>query len=247
MTSFSVIIPTRDRPHYLRQALRSVLAQAHADIETIVVNDGTGGAEIANSVSSAIRVLDSRGQGPVAARIAGVAAARGEAIAFLDDDDRFTDEMYLARAARHFAEGADFCFADGTLVFDDGRADLPFSYTADASSLARDNTILISAVSYRRNLHDRLGRFDETLPYYWDWDWYLRVAGSGARLWHDQNPVVAIRLHAENMSGESLATARRANLDRLAEKHKLAPLALKNHLDLAREAQKPRPTPGATI
>ena len=234
MTTFSVIIPTRNRPNYLRDAVASLLDQAMAPDEIIVVDDGCG-ATAAGGVSSRVRVLDNAERGPVAARNLGVAASTCDCIAFLDDDDWLTDRSYLGSVAQYFEAGAEFCFGDGTLVYDDGRPNLGFAFPADATSLERDNTILISAVSYRRRLHDRLGTFDETLPYYWDWDWYLRVARSGARLHHHAQSVVAIRVHASNMSGVAMEEARRANLEALARKHGLPPLTLKNHRSIAEQ------------
>ena len=233
MTSFSVVIPTRDRQHFLRQAIDSVLAQHHGAHEIIVVDDGEGAAEAVGHLHHSIRVLDNQRRGPVAARILAVRAATGECVAFLDDDDWWTDPNYLDLAAAAFDGGATFTYADGIMAFEDSRPPLPFAFQADADSLVSDNTILISAVIYRSSLHSRLGLFDESLPYYWDWDWYLRVARDGHRLVHISSPVVAIRVHARNMSGESLEAERRANLDRFAAKHQLPPLPLKNHLDIA--------------
>ena len=234
--SVSVVIPTRDRHDYLRQAVASVLDQSHAAAEIIVVDDGAGAANALSGMSSRITVLANDRRGPVAARNLGVGAAASDCIAFLDDDDWFSDASHLAQAVAGIASGADFCFANGTLVFMDGGANLPFSFAADAKSLESDNTILISAVTYRRSLHAKLGSFDPALPYYWDWDWYLRVARSGARLNHRAHPTVSIRVHRANMSGAETESLRRANLDALARKHGLPPLVLKNHLSLAGEA-----------
>ena len=236
MTSISVVIPTRGRHRFLRQALESVLAQGHAPHEIIVVDDGVGAAEAVADMSPAITVLDNGQRGPVPARIMGVTHATGQCICFLDDDDFFIDNGYFARVAEAFDRGADFCFADGVLRFEDGRPDIPFAFEADVDSLTRDNTILISGVVYRRALHAALGQFDESLPFYWDWDWYLRIARAGHALLHIRRPVVAIRVHAQNMSGESLEAQRRANLDRFSTKHALPPIPLKNHLDIAVQA-----------
>ena len=45
MTRFSVVIPTRGRHHFLKQAITSVLAQRHAAHEIIVADDGEGAAD----------------------------------------------------------------------------------------------------------------------------------------------------------------------------------------------------------
>jgi glycosyltransferase involved in cell wall biosynthesis len=245
MNSISVIIPTRGRHHFLKQALESVLAQTQAAKEIIVVDDGVGAADAVGHMHPSITVLDNRQRGPVPARNLGVSHATGDCICFLDDDDWFTDAGYFATAAEAFDRGADFCFADGVLRFEDGRPDLPFAFEADAATLARDNTILISGVIYRRGLHAALGGFDESLPFYWDWDWYLRVARAGHPLTHIERPVVAIRVHAQNMSGESLEAQRRTNLDRFSTKHALPPIPLKNHLDIATQAPGKPPAAGA--
>lgn len=235
MNRFSVIIPTRGRHDFVRQAIASVLEQRHPVHEIIVVDDGEGAKEAVGAMHACITVLDNLQRGPVPARNLGVSHATGDHIAFLDDDDWWIDPDYLAIAARHFEAGAAFSYADGIMFFEDGRPRLPFAFHADADTLMRDNTILISAVIYRRSLHHSLGGFDENLPYYWDWDWYLRVARSGHDFTHISSPVVAIRVHAQNMSGESLEAQRRQNLDRFAAKHSLPPIPLKNHLDIARQ------------
>ncbi len=236
MIRFSVVIPTRARHHFLKQAIASVLEQSHPAHEIIVVDDGEGAADAVGQMHPSVRVLDNRQRGPVPARNLGVESATGEAIAFLDDDDWWIDRDYLKTASEMVEQGASFIYADGVMAFEDGRPQLPFSFHADGETLTRDNTILISAVIFARALHKQLGGFDETLPFYWDWDWYLRVARAGHALERIMRPVVAIRVHARNMSGDSTEALRRANLDRFSTKHGLQPIPLKNHLDIATHA-----------
>ncbi len=121
MTSFSVIIPTRGRHHFLRQAIGSVLEQQHAAHEIIVVDDGEGAAEAVGRMHASVRVLDNRQRGPVPARDLGVSEATGDCIAFLDDDDWWTDAGYLKTAATRFEAWATFTFANGIMAFEDGR------------------------------------------------------------------------------------------------------------------------------
>lgn len=229
MPLFTVIIPTRDRPGFLSESVQSVLGQSLADFELLIVNDGS--ADVEPFPDPRIRVLENRGRGGVPARNLGITSARGDNVAFLDDDDIWTDADHLQRAADILGAGVPFLFADGTMQFASEPGPRLFDRDADAASLAKDNTILISAVCYKKSLHDELGMFDETLPFYWDWDWYLRVARGGHHLYHRRQAVVAIRIHTRNMSGESNADARSANLNRLSVKHGLGPLTLKNHTD----------------
>jgi glycosyltransferase involved in cell wall biosynthesis len=224
---FSVIIPTRNREEYLAEAVASVLAQQGVSLELLVVNDGDP-LKISFD-DERVRVLDNMKRTAVPARNLGVEDAEGEFIAFLDDDDIWIDAHYLAKAKEAFVAGTDFYFANGEMLFPDGTRKI-FDRDATAVSLEHDNTILISAVCYRRGIHEKLGRFDEALPFYWDWDWYLRVARSGFKLFRRQEPPVCIRVHANNMSRQNDA-ARRANLDALVAKHHLGTIPLKSHID----------------
>jgi glycosyltransferase involved in cell wall biosynthesis len=224
----SVIIPTRDRPAFLAEAVLSVLAQSYADLELLIVNDGA--MPLPEFSDARIHILNSGQSGAVPARNLGVAFANGKAIAWLDDDDAWTDVDFLKRCIELLNSGSDFIFGDGALVFPDG-TQKTFAKHADAETLQHDNTILISAVCYRKALHDQLGAFDGALPYYWDWDWYLRVARRNFQMTRFATPVVDIRIHAQNMSGLSNEGARRANLLQLCNKHGLPEIELKSHID----------------
>ena len=208
--------------------MASVLAQSLNSLELLVVNDGDTPLTPFEDVR--VRAIDNHSRGAVPARNFGIAGASGQFIAFLDDDDEWIDPEHLARAFSAFEKGADFYFADGLMGFADG-SKRTFAYNATSQSLEHDNTILISAVCYRAALHDVLGSFDETLPYYWDWDWYLRVTRSKYVLHHCVDPAVNIRVHAQNMSGDGNIIARRANLDLLCRKHSLGKIDLKSHVD----------------
>jgi glycosyltransferase involved in cell wall biosynthesis len=222
------IIPTRNRPDYIAESAASVLAQDHSDLELIIVNDGE--IAVPDFGDGRVRVLNSGQAGAVPARNLGASQAGGDAIAWLDDDDQWTDKYFLSACAKCLGATSDFVFGDGTLVFPDG-ARKAFAKNASPESLMRDNTILISAVCYRRSLHQSLGMFDEALPYYWDWDWYLRVARAEHLMTRLVTPVVDIRIHENNMSGQANAEARAKNLQALRNKHGLPEIRLKSHID----------------
>lgn len=224
----SVIIPTRNRPEFLGESVASVLSQKNADLELLIVNDGD--PLTTTFTDPRVRVLDNQKRGAVPARNLGVAQAKGAIIAFLDDDDIWIDDHHLAKSAEALGHSSGFYFANGVMAFPDGTI-RNFFQTATAQSLEQDNTILISAVCYAKSLHGTLGAFDESIPYYWDWDWYLRVARSGAPLIHQETPAVSIRVHANNMSGTANAGPRQENLDRLCAKHRLQKIVLKSHIN----------------
>src|SRR5271168_2771000 len=84
----SVVVPVFAGERFVGDALDSVAVQTYPHVETIVVDDGSPdrSVEVASS-RSGVRVLRERHRGVAAARNAGLAAARGELVAFLDQDD----------------------------------------------------------------------------------------------------------------------------------------------------------------
>ena len=110
-----VIIPIYNMSEYISGCLNSVFAQTLKDIEIICVDDGPtdGSAKIISEFAKKdgrIRFIKQNNQGAGAARNAGIKAAKGEYIAFLDTDDYYPSYITLTRiygAAE--ANDADIC------------------------------------------------------------------------------------------------------------------------------------------
>lgn len=90
----SVVIPTYNRRHGVREAIDSVLAQTEGDFEVVVVDDGStdGTADVVReqyAEEPRVVVLTKPNGGTASARNHGIEAARGQAIAFLDSDDLY--------------------------------------------------------------------------------------------------------------------------------------------------------------
>ncbi len=95
----SVVVPTVGRSPWLRQAIQSALQQSYSHCEVVAVDDSADGfvgslreLEWGLQMGERLRVIHSGGVGGGAARNAGVKAARGDWIAFLDDDDEWMPE-----------------------------------------------------------------------------------------------------------------------------------------------------------
>lgn len=98
----SVIVPTYNRAGFLPRALDSVLAQTYRDFELIVVddhsNDNTGRVVAEFTRDDRVRVFrHDRNLGASAALNSGINVARGEFVAFLDDDDVWLPEKLGAQ------------------------------------------------------------------------------------------------------------------------------------------------------
>lgn len=97
-STVSIVIPTRDRPRLLKNALDSALHQTHRVEQIIIVDDGSsaenaGQIDALASADPAIEIHRSAGQGVSAARNLGLKHAGGDFVLFLDDDDLIHPRM----------------------------------------------------------------------------------------------------------------------------------------------------------
>ncbi len=103
--ALSIVVPTRDRPQLLAGAVRSALAQTHADVEVIVVDDASA-QPVALPDDPRLKVVrHPEARGGAAARNTGTAAARSPYVTYLDDDDTLLPEH--AAVALEALTGAD--------------------------------------------------------------------------------------------------------------------------------------------
>jgi GT2 family glycosyltransferase len=94
----TVVLPTHNRPQLLKDAMASLVAQTHRSWEAIVVDDGSTPKATLETADPRFRIVrHSVSLGGAAAKNTGLRHARGDVVAFLDDDDLYAPE-YLARA-----------------------------------------------------------------------------------------------------------------------------------------------------
>lgn len=121
-TMVSVIIPTYKRPHFIRQAIESVISQTYKDIEIIVVDDNTSGSEerlrteriVSEIKDSRIRYIQNvKHLGGAGSRNAAIQVAQGEYIAFLDDDDVYLPDRIRVQVQAMMNNNWDVSVMDG--------------------------------------------------------------------------------------------------------------------------------------
>lgn len=122
----SILVPVYNVELYLRQCLDSLITQTLTDIEIICVNDGStdGSLDILNDYASTdnrIKIINKRNGGLPSARNAGLDAATGEYVGFVDGDDFVEPDMFkkLYLAAKH--EKADIVVCGANCISDDSR------------------------------------------------------------------------------------------------------------------------------
>ena len=194
----SVIIPAYNAASTLGEALDSLIRQTSPNWEAIVVNDGstdeTGNvAERYAARDGRIRVVHQANGGEGAARNTGLAAARHDWILFLDADDWMAPDALrsLTRAAV-FDDTLDVVHGGWRRVTDNGNVMHPeyCFYSGDLFGMfARRCVLLIHSALVRRSVANAVGPFHSSKTCA-DWDFWQRVARTGAR-WGRVHEVVA--------------------------------------------------------
>lgn len=190
--SVSVVIPTRNRPDLVVRAVRSALEQTFGDLEVVVIMDGPDAAtKAALSKIHDIRLRSlelPHSLGGAATRNAGVRAATGEWIAFLDDDD----EWLAGKLARQLevaseSEAPEPIIAcrlvastpSGEYVWPRRimRADEHVSefVMARRDLFQGEGLLQTSMLMARKRLLDQVP-FDDHVMRHQEWDWLLRVS-----------------------------------------------------------------------
>lgn len=172
--TFTVVIPTRDRPRYLREAVESVLRQTHTDFEVVVVDDA-GELPVELPSDSRIRVVrHPRRKGPGAARNTGIREARGRFVTFLDDDDLYTADRLASALTTLERSPIAVCWS----AFLDGQTAPNRLLDGDVYDVVLDDyTPHVGAVAIRRDL---VPEFNEEYLACQDIEWWLRVAATGS-------------------------------------------------------------------
>ncbi|WP_419992405.1 glycosyltransferase family 2 protein [Streptomyces boninensis] len=183
----SVVVTCYDYAALLPRALESVRGQTLVDWELIVVDDGSRDATraVAQSFADAhddldITLLHTRNRGLGRARNAGISLARGRYVACLDADDYFAPTA-LAKlsAALEAAPGADVArpylrsFGVERRVWEYPPYDFATSTAIDAAPYC---------AMFRRTAWERAGGFDEAMPAYEDWDFWVAVGKQGGHM-----------------------------------------------------------------
>lgn len=189
LATVSVIIPTKNRPGLLANALESLCYQTFKDFEVVVHNDG--GCDVGDIIAyyqDRLRIVYLRSPqsgGAAASRNKALKLASGRIIAYLDDDDIYLD-AHLERVVNALNNsdelfvytGAEYVIQQrikGRLV-DLHRENVFDSYVYDRERLLVNNFIPTPTWAHRASLLEYVGGFNERLTILEDWDFLLHAS-----------------------------------------------------------------------
>jgi len=224
----SVVMPAYNHERYVVAALDSVVAQSHADLEIIVVDDGSRDAtgELLDDYAARCRtheltIVHQANAGAHEAINHGLALARGEIVALMNSDDLYAPSRLDRMLAEMARQAAGLAFSRTRFINDEGKdIDVEDPYVkqlrkamAEASNAPDPlyvlvyNNIAISTGNFvfRRALLDRIGGLCAMRVCH-DWD-FLLAASCETRLALVDEPLYLYRLHATNTFAESRVLA----------------------------------------
>jgi glycosyltransferase involved in cell wall biosynthesis len=206
----SVVIPVYNGEKYLAEALESVLSQTYTNYEIIAVDDGStdGSAAVLARYAEKVSVIRQENRDVSAARNAGIRAAKGKFIAFLDQDDWWLpDKLSVQLQAFSTYPEADVVFTNlvkfnnaggQRMARDKHRLCLRLRDNNVFRLLAVKNLLMPSAVMSRKSSLVRAGLFDESFKTCGDYQLWLRMAGRGMRFRYIPAPLTMYRQHTGN-------------------------------------------------
>ncbi len=196
----TVVVAVHNGERFLRPALESLFAQDYEPFEVVFVDDGStdGSAAIARAFPG-IRYVHQENQGLAAARNTGLSLARGELLAYLDDDDLIPPHK-LRRQAEYLEAHPDVgCVLGRQEILLEPGVEPPEWLTRDPVFGDLDGIPFVSAMIRTQLLRD-VGGFDPSFRFAEDRDLFVRLREGGVRIEVIPEVLLFRRFHGENMN-----------------------------------------------
>jgi glycosyltransferase involved in cell wall biosynthesis len=197
----SVVVPVFNGEQFLGEAIDSVLAQTYEPVQLIVVDDGStdASAEVAEGYEGVAVVRHERNRGPAVARNRGIEKANGALITFLDADDLMKTERIEKQVAA-IDGGADCVLALEEHLVEPG-IEKPKQFTAKRAPISdREDLWVTGSLLATREAIERIGAYDESMPYSADTDYVLRAMETGLRVEMLDEKLTIRRFHGGNLT-----------------------------------------------
>lgn len=228
MPLVSIIIPCYNAERWIGETLRSVLAQTGADLQVIVVDDGStdASAELVAREFPDVELIRTVNGGQCRARNRGLEAARGEFIQFLDADDVLLPNKIRAQLECLAETNADIVYSDWRKLYQHAGESVTQGETIvrslddePACALVHDGWSPPHAYLFRREIVARVGAFSESYPMTGDARFAIECALRGARFVHQPGVYALYRLSENQLSRQNPRAFCREVLNSTREAH----------------------------
>ena len=185
----STVITTYKRePDIVHRAIKSVLNQSYKNIEIIIIDDNPTVGEFSNEIKkiteaySNVRYIKNHGnKGAQISRNNGIANAKGEFIAFLDDDDTWEKEK-IEKQIKCFKDNIGIVFCNGYIVDENYEPPKKTIYNkifkqnvTFKDMLEEDYIGTTTQFLIKKECFDKVGNFDEKFPARQDYEMCIRI------------------------------------------------------------------------
>jgi glycosyltransferase involved in cell wall biosynthesis len=199
----SVVLPAFNGEAFVADAIECVREQTQEALEIVVVDDGStdSTAAIVRQLGGNVHYVHRRQGGPAAARNLGVAMAKGDLIAFIDQDDLWPEDHLAVLVEAMDRRTASVSMGlTRALVLDNQNSPagrfVPYGAPWRAPQVG---SALFSRASF-----DAVGPFNEQLEYCSDdLDWFMRARELGIRIAEIDRVTLLFRIHGNNTSRDA--------------------------------------------
>ena len=219
MPTVSVIMPAYNVAPYIGEAIGSVLAQTHRDLELMIVDDGSTDATAMIAAHFAgrdprVNLLRQPNGGISSARNHALRCSKGDVLAILDSDDVWEPEFLEAQLEiLRTNPDVDVVTGNGWFLGSrlHGRPVRPWPDPRPQPDLAAiigdEEAIFIMSVM-RRRVYETTGPFDESMRTNEDYDYWLRAAAAGFRFFRNDRPLAHYRRRDDSLSANEVRMLR---------------------------------------
>ncbi|MDO8574548.1 MAG: glycosyltransferase family 2 protein [bacterium] len=187
----SILITTWNRAHLISRAIQSAIDQNFKDWELIIADDGS--TDNTEKICKEWEKKDHRIKylrAPHFGRIAkisnfGLKHTQGEYIAILDDDDMWAATDKLDKQVKFLDENKDYVACGGGYVIIDknekekSRLLKPEEHESIIENALLANPMVNTTTIFRKSIAEKIGFYDETLPEFADWNFWLKMGLEG--------------------------------------------------------------------
>jgi glycosyltransferase involved in cell wall biosynthesis len=199
---FSIVTPSYNQGRFIQRTVESVLSQGYPLVEYVICDGGSSDdtATILHSYMDHVRVVIEPDNGQADAVNKGICLSSGDVIGWVNSDDTYRPGA-LMTVAGFFAHHPriDVVYGDADLVDTDERV-IGRYYTEpwDRERLLHRPFICQPAVFFRRDVIQRFGLLNQDLHYTLDYEYWLRLAYSGASFAYLPYTLANARLHPDS-------------------------------------------------